>query len=375
MKIMSDKLAKKIVLAIVIVTFACFLIKINSFEKVQLISTEGQSYEKAVVTEITKDNLQEDGNRYGNQEVRVQVKTGKLKGKEIDAINPNGTLFGSDCTIGTNVIVIISSTGEDAYATVYSLDRSYAMWIFIFIFIFVVCIIGGMKGVKAVASLAFTFICIVYMMFPLMYRGFSPILLSIIVCIISTIVTLWMLGGVSRKTVSAIIGTSLGVIFAGIAAFLYGKAAGVSGYNVTDIETLTFVAQNTNIKIGQLLFAGIIISSLGAVMDVGMSIASTIQEIYEVNNTLSRKELFFSGINVGRDMMGTMINTLILAYVGGSLSTLITNYAYDLSYNQLANSYTIAIEVMQGLAGSFGVVLTVPITAAVSSFLVSRKYK
>lgn len=375
MKRISDKLVKKIVLAIVIVAFACFLIKINRFEKVQLISTEGQSYEKAVVTEITQDNLQEDGNRYGNQEVRVQIKTGKHKGKEIDAINPNGTLFGADCTIGTNVIVIISSTGEDAYATVYSLDRSYAMWLFIFVFIFVVCIIGGMKGVKAVASLAFTFICIVYMMFPLMYRGFSPILLSIIVCIISTIVTLWMLGGVSRKTVSAIIGTSLGVIFSGIAAFLYGKAAGVSGYNVTDIETLNFVAQNTDIKIGQLLFAGIIISSLGAVMDVGMSIASTIQEIYEVNNTLSRKELFFSGINVGRDMMGTMINTLILAYVGGSLSTLITNYAYDLSYNQLANSYTIAIEVMQGLAGSFGVVLTVPITAAVSSFLVSRSIK
>lgn len=375
MKRISDKLVKKIILAIIIVAFACFLIKINSFEKVQLISTEGQSYEKAVVTEITQDNLQEDGNRYGNQEVRVQIKSGKFKGKEIDAINPNGTLFGADCTIGTNVIVIISSTGEDAYATVYSLDRSYAMWIFIFIFIFVVCIIGGMKGVKAVASLAFTFICIVYMMFPLMYRGFSPILLSIIVCIISTIVTLWMLGGVSRKTFSAIIGTSLGVIFSGIAAFLYGKAAGVSGYNVTDIETLNFVAQNTDIKIGQLLFAGIIISSLGAVMDVGMSIASTIQEIYEVNNTLSRKELFFSGINVGRDMMGTMINTLILAYVGGSLSTLITNYAYDLSYNQLANSYTIAIEVMQGLAGSFGVILTVPITAAVSSFLVSRKYK
>lgn len=375
MKRISDKLVKKIILAIVIVAFACFLIKINSFEKVQLISTEGQSYEKAVVTEITQDNLQEDGNRYGNQEVRVQIKSGKFKGKEIDAINPNGTLFGADCTIGTNVIVIISSTGEEAYATVYSLDRSYAMWIFIFIFIFVVCIIGGMKGVKAVASLAFTFICIVYMMFPLMYRGFSPILLSIIVCIISTIVTLWMLGGVSRKTFSAIIGTSLGVIFSGIAAFLYGKAAGVSGYNVTDIETLNFVAQNTDIKIGQLLFAGIIISSLGAVMDVGMSIASTIQEIYEVNNTLSRKKLFFSGINVGRDMMGTMINTLILAYVGGSLSTLITNYAYDLSYNQLANSYTIAIEVMQGLAGSFGVVLTVPITAAVSSFLVSRKYK
>ena len=85
------------------------------------------------------------------------------------------------------------------------------------------------------------------------------------------------------------------------------------------------------------------------------------------------KELFFSLIHVGRDMMGTMTNTLIFAYVGGSLTTLITNYAYDLSYQQLANSYVIGIEIMQGLSGSLGVVLTVPITAALAAFFIGRK--
>lgn len=368
-------ITKKIILVIAAILLISFVIKINNFQKAPLISTEGQSYERATVTEIIKDNLQEDGNRYGNQEVRVKIKSGQYKGKEYDAINPNGTLFGANCTVGTHVIVILSSSADESVATVYSLDRSYAMWGFIFIFAAVVCMIGGKKGAKAVASLAFTFLCIVYIMFPLMYKGFSPILLAIIVCVISTVITLWLLGGISRKTMSAILGTSFGVIIAGVAAVLYGKAAGVTGYNVTDIENLNYVAQNTQIKIGQLLFAGIIISSLGAVMDVGMSIASTIQEIYEVNNTLSRKELFMSGIHVGRDMMGTMINTLILAYVGGSLSTLITNYAYDLSYNQLANSYVIAIEVMQGLAGSFGVVLTVPMTAMIASFLITANRK
>ena len=131
----------------------------------------------------------------------------------------------------------------------------------------------------------------------------------------------------------------------------------------------------TDIKIGELLFAGILIASLGAVMDVGMSIASTLNELKEQNPQMMLKELFQSGMNVGRDMMGTMTNTLIFAYVGGAMSTLVINYAYDLSYRQLANSYVIGIEIMQGLSGSIGVVLTVPITAVIASFLVSRKEK
>lgn len=137
------------------------------------------------------------------------------------------------------------------------------------------------KGVKAIASLAFTGVCIVYLMFPLMYRGISPIGITIVVVILSTLLTLWLLGGVSKKTVSAVVGTVSGVVVAAVAAVVFGKAAGITGYNVSDIETLNYVAQNTQIKIGQLLFSGIIIAALGATMDVGMSIASTIQELHE----------------------------------------------------------------------------------------------
>ena len=204
--------------------------------------------------------------------------------------------------------------------------------------------------------------------------GISPIVLTIIVAVLTTIVTLGLLGGYSSKTVSAILGTAIGVVIAAVAAMAFGKAAGITGYNVSDIEALNYVGQNTKIKIGELLFAGIIISALGAVMDVGMSIASTIQEIYETDKTLSMKRLFVSGINVGRDMMGTMTNTLIFAYVGGAMTTLVINYAYDLSYRQLANSsYVIGIEISKRLSGSLGVVLTVPITALIASFLAVRK--
>ena len=354
--------------------FLLLLVKVNQFEKVPLISTEGQSYEKAIVTKITKDNIAEDGQRYGTQEVRVQIKSGVHEGEEFDAVNPSGSLFGMEnCEVGSRVIAIVSTTEDNVVVTVYSKDRTSAIYLFLLFFCLIICLIGGKKGIKAIASLGFTGICIIYLMFPLMYQGVSPIGITIVVVILSTLLTLWLLGGVSQKTVSAVIGTVSGVVAAALAAILFGKAAGITGYNVSDIETLNYVAQNTHVKIGELLFAGIIIAALGATMDVGMSIASTIQELHERSPKLGTKELFMSGIRVGRDMMGTMANTLIFAYVGGALSTLVVNYAYNLSYNQLINSYVIGVEIMQGLSGTLGVVLTVPITAAAASVLIGHK--
>lgn len=352
---------KILILAIAVCLFAGIIVKCNQFQKTPLASYKGQKYEKAVVTKIIKDNLAEDGSRYGTQKVLVKMTTGTYKGKEKQAINPSGTLFGADCKVGARIIVIVNKSGTNVGFTVYSQDRTMAIYGFALIFAAVVCAIGGEKGVYAILSLVFAFACIIGIMFPMMYRGISPI------------VTLGLLGGYSSKTVSAILGTAIGVMIAAVAAMAFGKAAGITGYNVSDIEALNYVGQNTKIKIGELLFAGIIISALGAVMDVGMSIASTIQEIYETDKTLSMKRLFVSGINVGRDMMGTMTNTLIFAYVGGAMTTLVINYAYDLSYRQLANSYVIGIEIMQGLSGSLGVVLTVPITALIASFLAVRK--
>lgn len=354
---------KILILAIAVCLFAGIIVKCNQFQKTPLASYKGQKYEKAVVTKIIKDNLAEDGSRYGTQKVLVKMTTGTYKGKEKQAINPSGTLFGADCKVGARIIVIVNKSGTNVGFTVYSQDRTMAIYGFALIFAAVVCAIGGKKGVYAILSLVFVFACIIGIMFPMMYRGISPIVLTIIVAVLTTIVTLGLLGGYSSKTVSAILGTAIGVVIAAV----------ITGYNVSDIEALNYVGQNTKIKIGELLFAGIIISALGAVMDVGMSIASTIQEIYETDKTLSMKRLFVSGINVGRDMMGTMTNTLIFAYVGGAMTTLVINYAYDLSYRQLANSYVIGIEIMQGLSGSLGVVLTVPITALIASFLAVRK--
>ena len=113
--------------------------------------------------------------------------------------------------------------------------------------------------------------------------------------------------------------------------------------------------------------AGILISSLGAVMDVAMSIASSCNELYELNPKLTAGQLFRSGMNIGRDAMGTMANTLILAFAGSALNMLILFRAYDYPLLQVLNSDLMAIEILQGVAGSIGIILTVPLVAALSA--------
>ena len=163
------------------------------------------------------------------------------------------------------------------------------------------------------------------------------------------------------------------IVIAGISATIFSMATGITGWNVSDIESLLTLASTSGVQVGGLLFSGLLISSLGAVMDVAMSIGSAIAEIHAQNPALSRGELFKAGMHVGRDMMGTDSNTLILAFAGGSISMLVLDYAYSLPYQQIINSNNIGIAIMQGLSGSFGVVLSVPITVAAGAVLYTMK--
>ncbi|SFR59563.1 YibE/F family protein [Anaeromicropila populeti] len=352
-----------------IIVFCIVLIKINQVEKVQLVNREGNSYEKAVVEKILTDNLQSDGTRVGYQEVRLRLTSGAFKGSSVIATSASGYLYGATCKPGTKVIVNVSVSEGEKIVTVYNYDRESVIYIFLLLFFVVLALVGGRKGIESAIGLIFTFICIIFLFLPMLYRGYSPFLSAVVVVILTTFVTMVLIGGFTRKTVTAITGTISGVILAGIMAKIFGHFAHINGYNVSDIEELTYMANNTKLQIGGLLFAGVLIASLGAVMDIGMSISSTICEISQRNPSLSRMELFRSGIRVGRDMMGTMSNTLILAFTGGSINILVWIYVYHLSYHQTLNMYSIGIEIMQGLSGSIAIILTVPIVSAIGAFL------
>lgn len=367
-----NKIGRIVLPFLALLALILFLSQWCQVEKVEMVSDSSQQFDKAVVTEVITDNLQEDGSRVGNQEVKVKFLTGKNKGKEVEAVSTNGSLYGATCYKGLKVVTLTNQSGDVTITSVYSLNREPYVIGFVLLFFVLICMVGGKNGIKAVLGLVVTFALVLFFLFPAIYRGMSPINAAIITVIFTTIITIGILTGYSKKTLAAILGTVVGVIISGVTAWAFGKIAGISGYNVSNIDTLISVANCTNIKVGDLLFAGILISSLGAVMDVGLSIASTIAELHSVKPELTWTQLFQSGMNVGKDMMGTMANTLILAFAGGSLSELLLDYAYDLPYIQLINSYTIGIEVMQGVAGSIGIILTVPLVSIFSSLLYAK---
>lgn len=355
--------------AVLLLAVILFTIRLNQVEKVELVSREGQTFEKGVVTKVLENNIQEDGTRVGEQRVVVRMTTGVRKGQELETTSSAGYLFGAACEPGMHVIVMQSVAGDSTITSVYAQDREVVIYLFGGLYLLALVLIGGRKGVKGALGLAFTFFAFLFIDLPLVYRGYSPFAVAVILCAVTTLVTMYLIGGPTRKTVCATIGTTAGVMMAGIAARLFGMAAGLSGWNVSNIESLLDLWYTCDIQVGELLFSGLLISSLGAVMDVAMSVSSSMDEVVRQNGGISRRELFRAGLRVGRDMMGTDSNTLILAFVGGSMSSLLLDYAYDLPYQQVINSNNIGIAIMQGIGGSFGVVLCVPITVLIASFL------
>jgi len=367
------KAVRYLIYLLLVCVFAVFVFKLNQVEKTELVVRTGQTFEKGKVTEILQDNLDSNGTRVGEQKVRVKMLTGVRKGEELDVTSSSGYLFGAACTVGMKVIVMQSVAGETTIASVYSQDREWVIYIFALLYLLALCIIGGKQGIKGCLGLIFTFFCVIFVYLPLVYLGYSPFWSAVFICFLTTLVTMYLIGGPTKKTCAATLGTLAGVVLAGISAWCFSKASGISGYNVSDIETLMTLWNTNRIQVGGLLFSGLLISCLGAVMDVAMSISSAIDEIYKQNSSLTRKELFKAGMRVGRDMMGTDSNTLILAFAGSSVSTLLLDYAYDLPYQQIINSNNIGIAIMQGLAGSFGIVLSVPLTVLICTILFHRK--
>lgn len=363
----------KITAMLLLIIFFIFLYFFNKNIKITpLYENNGTAFEKAIVTDVVKDNIQEDGTRVGNQVVHVEILSGPYKGKTYEAISLDSYLYGAACQEGTRVIVQTSTYTDNVDVSVYNYDRSMVIYLMIATVIFFLWLIGGRKGIKSALALAFSFVCILYLYLPMLYLGYSAFLASIIVVALTTIVSLLMIGGATLKTLVSIISTVMGVIVAGLAATLFGYLAHISGYNVNDIENLLYISQNSGLDVGGLLFSGILIASLGVAMDTSFSIATSINEIFEQNPSMTAKQIINSGMNIGRDILNININTLIFAYTGSSVAILISMYAYNYPYNMVINMYSIGIEILQALTGTLGVILIVPICTIVASWLYTR---
>lgn len=326
----------------------------------------------AKVTQVISDNGEPDtwteGRRIGEQVIEVEILSGDYKGARLTTANYMNAYVNVDCQPGTRIIVRLDLDGGEPYiVSIPNYDRGRVLIPLVLVFALLLVLIGGKKGVMALAGLAYTLACLWFVLVPAILRGMPPVLVSCAVVALTTAATLIFLNGFSRKTLCATLGCICGVVSAGLFAGLASLLTPINGFNMSEAEELVLRAYDSGLYISGLLVSGILIASLGAVMDVAMSIASACEELRVVNPGLTKTQLFRSGMNIGRDAMGTMANTLILAFAGASLNMLVLFQVYDYPMIQLLNIDAMAIELIRGIAGSVGIILTVPFVAAFSA--------
>ena len=310
------------------------------------------------------------------QNVTLRIDSGKFKGDihEIENVLSDHAYYDIIVEEGQRVSLMIEEYPDGGY-NVYISDyyRINSIIYLLGAFVVLVVLIGGSKGVKSLISLGVTISAVLFVMLPLILKGINPILVSVITAVLVTIVTIVLVAGFNHKSLSAIAGTSIGVIVAGVISYIVGNQASLSGLSAEEATMLMYIPQGIQFNFRHLLFAGIIMGALGAAMDVGISIASAIDEIHKANPRLSARKLFRSGMNVGKDVMGTMVNTLILAYTGTSIPMLLLFMAYETDLSKVFNLDVIATEIVRSLSGSIGLILTIPITAMIASYYAKDK--
>ena len=278
---------------------------------------------------------------------------------------------------GDEVLLILEldEKGNITQSFIYSVVRDKYLLLLLIIFGLIILSVGRLKGLKALISLSLTILAIIYILIPLILKGFDPVFISIWVCIAITGVTLLLVSGYNKKTLAAVIGTTGGVVAAGFLAQLIGEMAKLTGLGNEESQMLMYIPQNISFNYKGLLFAGILIGALGAAMDVAMSLSSAMFEIKDIDPEIKRVAHVKAGMNIGRDMIATMSNTLILAYAGGALQLLILLVAYKIPFYEIINQDGYASEVVRSFAGSIGLILTIPITAMAAGFLSEKKDK
>ena len=239
------------IFVVFLIIFAAGLWLFNSnITRVPLLSDDNFYFVKAKVVEVVEDNTVNKEVNGGSQNVKVEITSGKYKGKICEANNMNGYLYGTYCKKGTNVIVQLSSYGDELSGSIYGYDRGNFIWLIVAVLGAALFLVGGKRGLKSMLALVFTFICIIYLYIPLMYIGVSPFLAAVAVVIVVTIVSIYLICGSTKKGICAMTGTISGVLNAGIFATVFGKITRITGYNIEDIETMVYVSQNSKLQIG-----------------------------------------------------------------------------------------------------------------------------
>lgn len=337
---------------------------------------EGSLYLRAKVTKIidTVSEHDENGNLLSSDTVfEAEIVSGNEKGTKVTAyqnyssytpFNPRTVRLGDS-------VIVASFEGVENWNFI-DFVRSDALIILTILFALILILFGRKKGFKTLISLALTIIAVIFVFMPAVLLGGNIYFWAVAICVYIIVMTLIITSGISPMSLAASAGCVGGVIVSLLLTLITDTFINITGN--ADPHSIYLIYIGDGLDLRALIYASIIIGSVGAVMDVAVDISASLKELTAKLKNPTMMELFRSGINIGRDVIGTMSNTLVLAYIGGSMCSLLLYF-----YNNFANAIylfnieIIVVEILQILVGSIGILLTLPLTALISAWLYTLK--
>lgn len=311
----------------------------------------------------------------GEQSCTLKIQTGKFKGREMTGVNfLSGSLEKDKIyKVGDRALVTISHEGEEVKSVVmsdhYRLDKEILL---LGIFALLLIVVAGRNGVLAIFSFVITVLTIWKILVPAYLRGYSPVWTGILITVFITVMIIFFVYGFDRKTVTASLGSLLGILTTCLLGMLFTDLFHINGAVMPDAESLLYSGFQ-HLDLTAIFMSSIFIGASGAMMDLSVDITSAVQEVVEKKPEIGWREAARSGMNVGRAAMGTMTTTLLLAYSGGYITLLMVFMAQGTPADHILNYKYVAAEVLDTVVGSFGLVTVAPFTALVAGIMLTRR--
>lgn len=314
----------------------------------------------------------------GQQKMNVEILKGDHKGQVTSAYNPLVGNLEFDYYYKSDEVVLLAvkegSQGNIEEAKVSEVYRFPGVLVLGFLFAIALLAFAGAIGFKALLSFVLAVFIIWQVLIPLLLKGYPPIPISLIILWVLSAVIIFSVTGLTKKGATAFIGVSCGLVVTLFITLLFGAILKLNGMTAPYAETIMFSGY-FELNFRQVFYVAILIGSSGAAMDIAMDVASSCYEVQVNKPDITAKELLQSGLNVGRDVIGTMTTTLLLAYSGSYLTLLMLFQVREATLGKIVNMQIVVAEFMRTLVGSLGLIMVAPITAVTAAIIMTRKEK
>jgi uncharacterized membrane protein len=335
---------------------------------------------KAEVVEILqeKEFIGEGSSKSIQQNIKLKGLKDDWQDKEIifQGINDYQVIKNNIYEVGDKVLVAFSPGpgGEENYYITDYIRHPSLYWLAL-IFVILVALIGKWKGLRALIGLLASFFVIMKIIVPKILAGSNPLAISIFGSILILLLVVYLTEGINKKSHLAILSVTISLIIVGILSVLFANISKLTGMAQEEAMFLISFGKGM-ISFKGLLLAGIIIGTLGVLDDAVISQIASVEQIKKANSDLSKKEVYIKAMKIGVSHMSSMINTLFLVYAGASLPLLLLftiNEPPFQTFNHIINNEIIAIEIVRALAGSIGLILSIPIATFLASWFLKKE--